>query len=266
MKIPALLACLFVVLALGATDAGALPAKSKGQRGMAKSSGAVRQAAKKQATGKMAVKSPYPRPFTVAIDAGHGGKDTGAIGPNGTLEKDVVLAIARRLEHLIRAEPGMRAVMVRRADTFIGLQRRAEIAQRARSDLFISLHADAYSSEDARGSSIFTLARRGALADFNIIQASDLAAKKVLRELGKKQHMHYAHVKKARFAVLKSPDVPSMLIETGFISNPEEETKLASQQHQSKVAHSIFNGILAYFHGAEQVRMAERPVVLASQQ
>ncbi len=202
--------------------------------------------------------------YVIAIDAGHGGKDTGAIGPNGTLEKNVVYGIACKLTDLIRAEHDMRPVMVRRGDKFIGLRRRREIARAAHADLFISVHADAYADEGARGSSVFTLARHRAmfgpeLADVSrhTLKASVRAARKVLGELRKKQHLHYRQVQKARFAVLKSPDVPSMLIETGFISNPEEELRLANRRHQERIARSIFYGVRSYL----PPRLAEPPAV-----
>jgi N-acetylmuramoyl-L-alanine amidase len=220
--------------------------------------------------------------FIVAIDAGHGGKDTGAIGPSGVREKDVVLAIARKLAGLIRAEPGLRAVMVRSGDQFVDLRHRAEIARKARADLFVSLHADAYESNDVRGSSVFTLSDHGAsseaarwLADSEnaplvggvklkdkdktlasvlvdlsknaTLEASDKAAAKVLRELRKDFQVHHQDVQKAGFVVLKSLDVPSMLIETAFISNPEEERNLQSPRHQEQIARAVFNGIRAYF-------------------
>ncbi len=197
-----------------------------------------------------ATKPAPPKKFIVAIDAGHGGKDTGAIGPKGTYEKDVVYAISRKLADMIRAEPDMRAVMVRRGDRFVGLRRRREIAQAAHADLFVSLHADAHVGEAASGSSVFTLARRtdSALADVppHTRMASVQAARKVLGELRKKYHLHFHRVQKARFMVLKSPDVPSILVETGFISNPEEELKLASRLHQERIARSIFYGIRSF--------------------
>jgi N-acetylmuramoyl-L-alanine amidase len=217
----------------------------------------------------------------VAIDAGHGGKDTGAIGPTGVQEKTVVLAIARKLSGFVKAEPGMRAVMVRSGDHFVDLRHRAAIARRAHADLFVSLHADAYENAEARGSSVFTLSDNGAsseaarwLADSenaalmggvrlkdksktlasvlvdlskNATQeASDQAAAKVLRELGKDFEVHNSGVQKAGFVVLKSLDVPSMLVETAFISNPAEEKNLTNPKSQDRIAKAIFKGIRAY--------------------
>ena len=226
--------------------------------------------------------SAAPKELVIAIDAGHGGKDTGAIGPNGTREKDVVFAIARRLEAMIRAEPGMRPVMVRKGDQFIGLRERADIARKARADLFISLHADAYVNEEAKGSSVFTLSTHGAtseaarwladrensadlvggvklsdkdkllasvlldLSQTATIADSDRAATQILNALQKNHQLHHHEVQKAGFVVLKSPDIPSLLIETAFISNPDEEKNLGSRQHQEMVARSIFDGIRSY--------------------
>lgn len=238
---------------------------------------------KRPASAKVVKVAPSPKEYVVAIDAGHGGKDTGAIGPNGLHEKDAVWAIARQLAGMIRTEPGMRAVMVRKGDEFIDLQQRAEIARKAHADLFISLHADAYINGEAHGSSVFTLSRHGAtsvaarwLADREnsadlvggvklrdkdkvlasvlldlsqnaTIEASDRAADKILRELEKSHTLHHHQVQKAGFVVLKSPDIPSLLVETAFISNPEEERKLGTQRHQELIARSVFNGIRAYF-------------------
>lgn len=224
--------------------------------------------------------------FVIAIDAGHGGKDAGAIGHGGVREKDVVLAIARKLAGLIRAEPGMKAVMVRKGDEFVDLHHRAAIARKAKADLFVSLHADAYINDDVKGSSVFTLSDHGAsseaarwLADSEnaallggvklkdkagdkvlasvlvdlsknaTLDASDKAADKVLRELKKDFPVHHQAVQRAGFAVLKSLDVPSMLIETAFISNPAEERNLTNPKHQDRIARAVFNGIRAYCAG-----------------
>jgi len=210
-----------------------------------------------------------PHSFVVAIDAGHGGKDVGAIGPNGTYEKQVVYAISRKLENLIRQDANMKPVLVRKGDAFIGLQRRAEIAHDAKADLFVSIHADAYQDGAVKGSSVFTLlnrkGRNGPSASTR--KASNRAAAKILGEFRSQQHLHCRQVKRARYAVLKSPDVPSMLIETGFITNPLEERKLASHSHQEKLAHSIYNGIRAYARTAspKSAKPARfRHVILAS--
>jgi N-acetylmuramoyl-L-alanine amidase len=251
------------------------PAKTGGAAKPAKASG-VQSVAK-------TVRSARPeRHFVVAIDAGHGGKDTGALGPNGTREKDVVLAIARRLADFVRAEPGMKPVMVRNGDHFVDLRHRVNIARKNRADLFVSLHADAYVNDLAKGSSVFTLSDSGAtseaarwLADREnasfvggvklkdkdktlasvlldlsqgaTLDASDRAARRVLRELKKGFHIHHHNVQKAGFVVLKSPDIPSVLVETAFISNPDEERNLRDPEHQTQIARAVFRGIRAYF-------------------
>lgn len=235
-----------------------------------------------------AVRKSRPQDRVIVIDAGHGGKDTGAIGPAGTREKDVVLAIARKLEGMIRAEPGMRAVLTRASDQFLQLADRADISRRERADLFVSLHADAYINADAKGSSVFTLSNHGAssvaarwLADREnsadlvggvqlrdkgkvlasvlldlsqnaAIEDSDHAATHILDELGKGHQLHHREVQKAGFVVLKSPDVPSLLVETAFISNPDEEKNLLSAKYQEQVARAVFRGIRAYFGNRAQ--------------
>jgi len=221
------------------------------------------------------------RVFTVAIDAGHGGKDGGALGPNGTLEKDVVLSIAKRLVTLIRNETGMRSIMVRAGDHYLDLHKRAEAAHEAKADLFISLHADAYEDNLTQGSSVFTLSETGAtseaaryladrenaakvggvdikkqdailatvLVDMSknaTLEASDKAATSLIAALGKEFKIHNHEIQKANFAVLRSLDVPSVLIETGFISNPEEEKRLLDPRHQERLARAIFRGIKTY--------------------
>lgn len=209
-----------------------------------------------------------PPPFVVAIDAGHGGKDTGAIGPGGVYEKQVVYAISRRLENLLQKDPDMLPVLVRKGDRFIGLQQRSAIARQAGADLLVSIHADADPHGNAKGSSVFTLMHRGRHAEPSSAtrRASQRAAAKILRELRTQQTLHCRQVKKARFAVLKTPGVPSMLIETGFISNPQEEKKLASPAHQEKLARSIYGGIRAYAKGAGHKPAHSKKLLLASRQ
>ena len=224
------------------------------------------------------------RDIVVAIDAGHGGEDPGARGRRlGTREKDVTLAIARRLKKLIDAEPGMRAILTRSGDYYVGLRKRMQIARRHHADLFVSIHADAFKNSKARGASVFVLSRRGAsseaarwlaakenasdlvggvslddkddilasvlldLAQSGTLAASMRAATLVHREMGRIGKLHGNKIQNAGFVVLKSPDIPSMLVETGFISNPTEERLLASATHQQKVARAIFKGIRAYF-------------------
>lgn len=225
----------------------------------------------------------HPRDLVIAVDAGHGGKDPGARGRYGTREKDVVLAIARRLVRLIDAEPGMHAVMTRRGDRFLRLRERIRIARRHRADLFVSIHADAFRDRRARGASVFVLSRRGAssemarllarhenaadlvggvrLADKDdmlrtvlldlsqsaSIEASTQVAACVLHELARVGRVHKHSVQRAGFVVLKAPDMPSILVETAFISNPDEERKLRDPRHQQRLAQAILRGIRRYF-------------------
>jgi len=224
------------------------------------------------------------RDIVVAIDAGHGGEDPGARGRRlRTREKDVTLSIARKLKKLIDAEPGMRAVLTRKGDYYVGLRKRMQLARRHHADLFVSIHADAFRNSKARGSSVFVLSRRGAsseaarwlaakenasdlvggvslddkddilasvlldLAQTGTLAASMRAATLVHREMGKIGKLHGDRIQNAGFVVLKSPDIPSMLVETGFISNPTEERQLASARHQDRIARAIFRGIRSYF-------------------
>lgn len=222
------------------------------------------------------------KPFIVAVDAGHGGKDPGAHGKHGTLEKKVVFQIAQKLTNIINKTPNMQAFMVRKGDYFISLKERSRIARRKNADLFISIHADAFSSPKASGASVFTLSRRGAtseaarwlashenaadliggvkLNDKDDILASvlldlsqsasqnisQLVAKEVLANFGRIGKLHSKTVQKAGFRVLKSPDVPSILVETAYISNPAEERRLKSSKYQYKLANAIHKGILSY--------------------
>lgn len=224
-----------------------------------------------------------PREIVIAIDPGHGGEDPGAIGRRGTREKDVTLAVAQRLRELVAREPGMRAVMIRDGDYFIPLRRRVEMAREHRADLFISIHADAFGDQRARGASVYTLSHRGAtseharlladkenasdviggvslddkddllasvLLDLSLtgtMEASVDVASRVLSGLGQVGHLHRSRVEQAGFRVLKSPNVPSILVETAFISNPKEEHKLRDPNHQYALARSIMDGTRAYF-------------------
>lgn len=230
---------------------------------------------------------PYPelrnRVLVIALDAGHGGEDPGALGRRGTREKDVTLAIARQLKMQIDTTPGMRAVLIRDGDYFIPLSGRVEKARRAHADLFVSIHADAFIKPHARGSSVFALSEGGATSasarwlakkenEADLIGGVNLAvkdpylartlldlsqtatindsmklAKHVLNELGEINKLHRGRVEQAGFAVLKSPDVPSILVETAFISNPAEERKLNDLSYQKKMAGAILGGIKRYF-------------------
>ena len=225
------------------------------------------------------------RDIVIAIDAGHGGEDPGARGRKGTREKDITLAIARKLKERIDAQPGMRGVLIRDGDYFIALEQRPKIArQKHRADMFISIHADAFKKSSARGSSVFVLSNRGAtstaakwLADrenaadlvggvnlsgqddvvasvlLDLSQTASLAASMevgatVLRELDGLGNLHKSQVQAAGFVVLKAPDIPSILVETAFITNPEEEKRLRDPKHQTKVADAILAGVKGYFY------------------
>lgn len=220
--------------------------------------------------------------FIVAIDAGHGGDDPGATGPNGTKEKIVTLAIAKRLQSLINGQAGMKAYLVRKGDYYVGLRERMRLARLNRADLFVSIHADAVENPEVRGASIYTLSRNGAsseaarwlanhenakekiggvnlddkdqvlasvlldLSQTATQQASNTLASKVLRNFQGIGSLHYQTVQQAGFAVLKSPDIPSILVETAYISNPSDELNLMSKGYQSKMAYAIFKGIVNY--------------------
>jgi len=238
---------------------------------------------------KATVGRPLPSGWTqlrdviVAIDAGHGGEDPGAVGAKGTREKDVTLRIARKLARLVKKERGMRPVLIRNGDYFLRLRKRIDLARKHKADLFVSIHADAFRDRRVRGSSVYTLPHRGAsseaakwLADREnradliagielnendtllatvlldmtqnaTLEHSNLAANKVLANLQKVGAVHKGRVQKAGFVVLKAPDIPSMLIETAFISNPQEEKRLRSDKHQTKLAGAILAGIKSYF-------------------
>lgn len=224
-----------------------------------------------------------PRDIVVAVDAGHGGVDPGAMGRDGTREKVITLAVARDLKQLIDKQPGMRAVLTRTDDSFIALKRRYEIARKAKADLFVSIHADAYVSSDARGSSVWMLSTRGAsseaarwladrenrvdlvggvslddkdntlaavlldLSQSATLEASGAVAKRVLQSLAKIGPTHRGYVEKANFVVLRSPDVPSILVETAFITNPAEEKRLKSPTQRKRLAAAILDGVNDYF-------------------
>lgn len=226
---------------------------------------------------------PAPREIVIAIDAGHGGEDPGALGRNGTREKDVVMAVARRLEALVREEGGMRPVMIRDGDYYLSLRQRMQKARQHKADLLISIHADAYLHPNAKGSSVYTLSERGAsneaarwlaesenasdlvggvsLDDKDELLASvllDLSqtatgsasqdiASEVLDGLRDVGHVHKPQVQQAGFMVLKSPDVPSILVETAFISNPKEESNLRDPGFQQSLAQAMMSGVRSYF-------------------
>lgn len=223
------------------------------------------------------------RLITIVLDPGHGGEDPGAVGRGGSYEKHVTLSVARRLKQKIDATPNMRSVLTRDGDYFIPLNQRVQKARRVQADLFLSVHADAFIKSTARGSSVFVLSENGAsssaarwlankensadlvggvnigvkdpylartlldLSQTATINDSLKLGKDVLGELGRINTLHKAHVEQAGFAVLKAPDIPSILIETAFISNPEEEARLNDEAYQDRMAEAILKGIRRYF-------------------
>lgn len=222
------------------------------------------------------------QPVIIAVDAGHGGKDPGAIGGSGAREKDVTLGIARELARRIDREPGMKAVLIRDGDYFLTLRQRIQKARKHQADLFVSVHADAFEDTGSQGSSVYVLSQRGAtdeaarwlaarensadlaggvklhdkdevlaqvlldLSQTATIDASFLLADRVLGELGRLGPLHKESVQQAGFLVLKSPDIPSILVETAFITNPSEERRLKDPAHQRRIASAIFSGLHAY--------------------
>ena len=232
---------------------------------------------------KSDLKPVVARLVTIALDPGHGGEDPGAVGKRGTYEKNVTLAVAQRLRAKIDAEPNMRCLLTRDSDYFVPLHVRVQKARRVQADLFVSIHADAWIKPTAKGSSVFALSEKGATSsaagwlakkenDADLIGGVNLGThdkdlarvlldlsttaqindslklgRHVLGELGSINSLHKAHVEQAGFAVLKAPDIPSILIETAFISNPEEEKRLNDEVYQEKMANAILKGIRTYF-------------------
>jgi N-acetylmuramoyl-L-alanine amidase len=226
----------------------------------------------------------YARLITVAIDAGHGGEDPGALGANGSREKDITLALARKLKQKIDAQENMHAVLIRDGDYFVPLGQRVVKARALKADLFMSIHADAFIKSHARGSSVFALSENGATSvaarwlakrenDADLIGGINIDVKDpflkrtlidlsqtatindslklghaVLKEIGGINTLHKGEVEQAGFAVLKAPDIPSILIETAFISNPEEEKRLNDPAYQDKLVDAIVGGIKDYFN------------------
>lgn len=249
------------------------------------------------------VKQTSPRPTTrdviVAIDAGHGGEDPGAIGPGRVMEKHVVLAIAKELQRLLQDEPGFTPLMIRTGDYYLGLRERAAKARAAGADFFISIHADAFKHPSARGGSVFMLSDRGASSEM----ASYLADKEnqsdsiggvklenaddhlamtlvdltmtnkrkesvqlgshILEQMGSIAKLHKSQVEEANFMVLKTLSVPALLVETGFISNPQEARALADRNYQKKMARAIFTGTTRYFrrYPPDNVQLAQAPAI-----
>lgn len=246
-------------------------------------------AAKPKQQRQPAAEKPAPRPsnrdVVIVIDAGHGGEDPGALGPRSLQEKHLVLQIAKRTATAINAKSGYKAVLTRTGDYYIAHRKRTAIAREARADLFVSLHADAFTSAAARGASVYTLSDRGAtsetakwlaeranqsdllggVGDVSLSDKDDVlahvlldlsmdgnrsysigAGQAVLDQMGKITRLHKKRVEQAAFLVLKSPDMPSILVETGFISNPQEAKRLSQKEHQNKIARAIADGIDQY--------------------
>jgi N-acetylmuramoyl-L-alanine amidase len=225
----------------------------------------------------------YVRLITVAIDAGHGGEDPGALGASGSHEKDITLALAKKLKQKIDAQENMHAVLIRDGDYFVPLAQRVTKARAVKADLFMSIHADAFIKPHARGSSVFALSENGATSvaarwlakkenDADLVGGINIDVKDpflkrtlidlsqtatindslklghaVLNEIGGVNTLHKSYVEQAGFAVLKAPDIPSILIETAFISNPEEEKRLNDSKYQDKLVDAILDGVLKYF-------------------
>jgi N-acetylmuramoyl-L-alanine amidase len=234
-------------------------------------------------TVKKSVKQSAKRDIIVAIDAGHGGEDPGAIGPNRRREKVVVLAIAKEIARLFEADTGFKPTLIRTGDYYISLKGRRDLARKRQADLFVSIHADAFKRKEAHGASVYALSTRGAtstaarylaerenaadlvggvslsdkddllagvLADLSMTSTLDTSLNLGGRVLGRMDditRLHKRQVEQAGFAVLKSPDIPSILVETGFISNPEESRKLVSSSYQKKLARAIHAGIKDWF-------------------
>ncbi len=232
---------------------------------------------------KKSVQESAKRDIIIAIDAGHGGEDPGATGPNRLREKDVVLAIAKELKALFKADVGFQPIMVRSGDYYVSLKGRRDLARKHQADLFVSIHADAFKRKQAHGASVYALSNGGAtstaalhlaqrenaadlvggvslsdkddmlagvLADLSMTSTLDTSLQlgnQVLRNVDDIARLHKKHVEQAGFAVLKSPDVPSILVETGFISNPKESSLLATSQYQKKMASAIHRGIKGWF-------------------
>ena len=246
----------------------------------------IRQVKKEQTRKEIKKETQQPaklRDVIIAIDAGHGGEDPGAKGPSGVYEKNVVLKIAKNLAEVINKERGMRAILIRKGDYYIKLRNRIEKARENKADLFISIHADAFRDPKVRGSSVYVLSKKGAsseaakwlaekenssdliggvslenkddlvasvlldLSQTASLEASIDIADRILKGLRTVGRVHKRNVQSAPFAVLKSPDIPSILIETAFISNPIEEKKLTNSKHRKKMSNAILIGLKGYF-------------------
>lgn len=236
----------------------------------------------------------FIRDIIVVIDPGHGGKDPGAAGAHGAKEKEVVLAIAKRLQKMINAEPGFKAILTRNDDRYLKLRQRLSFAHKYNADMFVAIHADAYRHNRAHGASVYAVSARGAtseaarwlakkenesefvgglelsdrdylvrsvlidLSQTHVISASLQMGSSILGELGKFTDLHHPTVEQAAFVVLKSPDIPSLLVETGFLSNPKEEANLSQPAYQKRISLAIKHGIKSYFvaHPPRGTRLA----------
>jgi len=253
------------------------------------------------------------RSLIVAIDAGHGGQDPGAMGPTGKREKDVTLAIARELARQVNATPGLKAFLTRDTDMFLPLPRRTQLARQAKADIFVSIHADAAENRSAKGSSVYVLSLRGAssqrarwladkenaadligghplpksdntltsvlldLTQSGQMRASESAAAHVLDGLKGIGYNHKPNIERANFSVLRTSDMPAMLVETAFISNPDEERRLIDPAYQRSLARAVLAGVDTYFQrqpppgtlyaarakAAEAAKPGAAPVVVA---
>lgn len=237
----------------------------------------------------------YEKPIVIAIDAGHGGEDPGALGAHGVREKDVALSMSRRLARLIDAQPGYQAVLTRDGDYYVEHRKRMERARRAQADLFVSIHANAYKDRRVRGSAVYALSQRGATSEqarwlankenasdliggvelsgkddtlaavlFDISQTSAIEASldvggRILEALGGVNRLQRTSVQQAGFLVLKSPDIPSVLVETAFITNPSEEKLLQDAGYQATLARAILQGIQSYFENYRPLRYVAAP-------
>jgi N-acetylmuramoyl-L-alanine amidase len=240
-------------------------------------------------------KAKKKKQVVVAIDAGHGGEDPGAIGKKGTKEKKIVLQIAKKLKGLINADPTMKAYLVRDSDYFIPLKKRVSKARKVKADIFVSIHADAFRKRNVSGSSVFALSERGATSAFakfiankeneadliggvsiddkdpvlakTLLDLSQSAtindslklANYVLKEIKKVNNLHKQHPEQAGFAVLKAPDIPSILVETAFLSNPREERQLRSSKFQKKLAKAIYLGTKNYIKSGVSIASTNDP-------
>lgn len=223
------------------------------------------------------------RDIIVVIDPGHGGKDPGATGPYGSKEKDIVLAIAKKLQAEINQQPGFKAILTRSGDYYLGLRQRLNLAHKHKADMFVAIHADAYKHQHATGAAVYALSEHGATSEAarwmaqqenksELVGGVDLTDKdkilksvlldlsqtysigvsltmgsNILEQMSKFSSLHHDKVEQAAFVVLKSPDIPSLLIETGFLSNPREEAKLRTPEYQGQVAVALMSGIKSYF-------------------